>query len=179
MCALICGPLDAIEQESAPLPSISARISRTDGPTHVVYGFFHPDTGERVARLQIGKITREFGKQGVFRVAWKARPVLNDFQLTVSDATAWPAVAGQLADLLTELSSPAGIAIHRVTLELAPGQAPITAPAAEWTDAGAILLPHALRGTEKTDRVVLPLRGASAGWPAIFQTKLAHTLAPP
>lgn len=139
------------------------RVTRTEGPTNVVYGFFHPDSGERVARLQIGKITRDYGKQGVFRVAWKARPALNGFELRVADAAAWPAVASQLADLLREFSTVGGLVINQVSLELGPNEPRIAAAAAEFGPQGELILSVARVGDDEHRRVVVPLRGARAG----------------
>lgn len=146
---------------------MNPRVTRTEGPTNVVYGFFHPDSGERVARLQIGGIRRDYGKQGVFRVAWKARPSLNDFELRVADASAWPAVASQLADLLREFTTIGGLVINRVVLELGPTAPRIIAAAAEFGPQGELILPVARVGDDENRRVVLPLRGAGAGVPQV------------
>lgn len=174
LCGAIALPAFAASSE----PLVKPRVTRTEGPTNVVYGFFHPESGERVARLQIGKITRDYGKQGVFRVAWKARPMLNDFELRVADAAAWPAVASQLADLLREFSTIGGLVINRVSLELGPTEPRIVASTAEFGPQGELILPVAQVGEEENRRVVVPLRGPRAGFAEIFPTDSTFPLAP-
>ena len=184
--AVLCGvalvvlapELATVARAASSAPLINPRVTRTEGPTNIVYGFFHPDSGERVARLQIGKITRDYGKQGVFRVAWKARPVLNDFELRVTDASAWPAVASQLADLLREFSTIGGLVINGVSLELGPTEPRITAPSASFGADGELILPAARVGEDENRRVVLPLRGARAGFAEIFPPDPTLQLAP-
>lgn len=172
LCLAISGSVFAAPASSL----ISPRVTRTEGPTNIVYGFFHPDSGERVARLQIGKITRDYGKQGVFRVAWKARPVLSGFELRVADAAAWPAVASQLADLLREFSTLGGLVINDVSLELGPTEPRIVASAAEFGPQGELILRVARVGDDEQRRVVVPLRGARAGFAEISPSDLNFPL---
>ena len=59
------------------------------------FGFFDPVTGVRAATLHIGRVGREYGRQGLFHVAWKPQLILEHTLLQVDDAAIWPQAARQ------------------------------------------------------------------------------------
>jgi len=77
-------------------PSRSDSVFELAGDIHgAVFGFFDPVTGARAASLRIGRIGHEYGRQGLFRVAWKPQIVLEQTTLQVDDAVIWPPAARQ------------------------------------------------------------------------------------
>lgn len=140
------------------------RITRENGPENVRYGFFNNVTGERVARLSIGQVTLAYGKQGVFRVAWKPKAVLQDVKLQILDAAAWPAASDQLGSTLLDLAKNGTLIMRDVVVEQAANPAQrAEAPTAELTPAGELVLPHAQLASGAQARLVLTLRGPRAG----------------
>jgi hypothetical protein len=140
------------------------QITREKGPENVRYGFFNEATGERVARLRIGRITMAYGKQGVFRVAWKPKAVLQDVELQIFDAAAWPAVSDRLAATLGELAKNGTLVMRDVVVDQTadPSQR-AEAPTAELTPAGELVLPQARLASGAQARLVLTLHGPQAG----------------
>lgn len=140
------------------------QITRTEGPSNVVWGFFEPTAGHRVARLQVATLLKEYGKQGVFRVAWKPRVALTGFELRVTDTSAWPAVAPQLADILESLrAGREGVRLADVVVIFEDTGARFAAARAEIATAGDLQLRQAeVAGGGRRD-VLLHLRGPRAG----------------
>ena len=69
-------------------PTMAVTMTREDGPQNVRVGFFNEANGWRVGRLQIGKMTLDYRRQGVFRVAWKPQVVLTGVTLQITDRAA-------------------------------------------------------------------------------------------
>lgn len=142
------------------------QISRTAGPENVVYGFFDEATGERVARLQIAKLSLDYGKHGVFRVAWKPRAVLQGVHLKLFQDDAWSLVGGQLEAVLAGIAPREALVLRELTFERAAATEPaLTARTAELTADGHLRLQQAQLGAEQRTEFRLPLR-APAGEPA-------------
>lgn len=147
-------------------PQLSIKMSRDSGPRDVVYGFFHEDTGERVAHLHIELVTLDYRRQGVFRVAWKPQVVLNRARLHIADSAAWPAVSGQLANALRRLSGRATLVLREFTIETeGPEGGRVEAPLAELTPEGNLLLHDARRAgsTGQPASLLLRLSGPDTG----------------
>ncbi len=142
------------------------QISRTAGPENVVYGFFDEATGERVARLQIAKLSLDYGKHGVFRVAWKPRAVLQGVHLKLFQDDAWSLVGGQLETVLAGIAPREALVLRELTFERAAATEPaLTARTAELTADGHLRLQQAQLGAEQRTEFRLPLR-TPAGEPA-------------
>ena len=160
---ILSGAAAAWAETPASAPAVDLQIGRATGPEKLVYGLFDPATGARVARLQIGRVNLEYGKHGVFRVAWKARPVLRDVELRIDDEAALPAAIGQLAKTFDSLGGAAGVVLRDVTI-VRPGEAArIQANYGEVTRSGELLLPAAHLADGAPTRVSLALRGPQAG----------------
>ncbi len=142
------------------------QISRTAGPENVVYGFFDEATGERVARLQIAKLSLDYGKHGVFRVAWKPRAVLQGVHLKLFQDDAWPLVGAQLEAVLAGIAPREALVLRELSFERAAAEEPVlTARTAELTADGHLRLHQAQLGAEQRPEFRLPLR-TPAGEPA-------------
>lgn len=155
--------LDAQENSQAQPGTMYVEIGQRTGPENLVYGFFEPASGRRIARLQVARVRLDYGKHGLFRVAWKARPLLSGVELRIDDEVAWPAVAGQLADVLRQMSGAAGALLRDVVIVRPDETARIVAAEAEFTPAQQFVLPRAKLADETERRVVLSLRGPQAG----------------
>lgn len=152
-------------QENAPAQpeSMYVEIGQRTGPENLVYGFFEPESGRRIARLQVARVRLDYGKHGLFRVAWKARPLLSGVELRIDDETAWPAVVGQLADVLHKMSGAGGALLRDVVIVRPDETMRLTAAEAEFTPAQQLVLSRAKLADATEHRVVLPLRGPQAG----------------
>jgi hypothetical protein len=140
------------------------KISRDGGPENVRYGFFDEVTGERVARLRIGRVNLAYGKQGMFRVAWKPRAVLQGVALSISDEQAWASVCGKLAETFDTLSGHGALELREVVItRLGKFAQRIEAPMAEFSAAGELILPEARLESGEQGRMTLFLRGPEAG----------------
>lgn len=155
--------LGAQENAQAQPGTMYVEIGQRAGPENLVFGFFEPESGRRIARLQVARVRLDYGKHGLFRVAWKARPLLSGVELRIDDEAAWPAVAGQLADVLRQMSGAAGALLRDVVVVRPDETARIVAAEAEFTPAQQLVLPRAKLADEAERRVVLSLRGPQAG----------------
>ena len=54
-------PTDSPARAPAPM---TLHLSRSSGPENGVFGLFDSQTGNRVARIQIARITLDYGKEG-------------------------------------------------------------------------------------------------------------------
>ncbi|MBX3737117.1 MAG: hypothetical protein KF715_10530 [Candidatus Didemnitutus sp.] len=155
------------------------QITRTEGPSHIVWGFFEPTAGHRVARLQVATLLKEYGKQGVFRVAWKPRVALTGVELRVTDTSAWPVVAPQLADILESLrAGREGARLADVVVIFEDTGARFAAARAEIASAGDLYLRQVeMAGGGRKD-VWLHLRGAHAGQIEFFSNIPVSTPVP-
>jgi len=170
---MMTGAATAAADTRGGASGVDLQVGRHTGPEKLVYGFFHPTTGERVARLQIERVNLEYGKHGVFRVAWKARAVLRNVELRIDDETAFPAAIEQLAQTLRSLEGAEGLILRDVSI-LRPGEAPrIEAAVGEFTRTGELLLPAARLSDGAAVSVRLPLRGPQAG-----TLQFSHPLSP-
>jgi hypothetical protein len=143
---------------------MALRVGRQDAPENVVWGFFDPALGGRVARLKAGRLHRDFGKQGVFRVAWKPRTVLSGVELSITDSAIWPVAATQLADLMDSLSGAGQRAVLRgVVVHFADRNLRFEAPQADSSAEGLLIFSEARMGASVPQRIVLHLRGSRAG----------------
>lgn len=140
------------------------RVTREEGPVNVRYVFLSDRTGERVARLRIGHIKMAYGKQGIFRVAWKPKAVLQGVELQIIDAASWPTVSDQLADTLGRLAARGTLVMQDIVIErVGEPQQRVEAPTAEFTPAGDLVLPAARLTSGAAGRLTLILRGPQAG----------------
>lgn len=160
---MMAGAATASAETRGGSATVDLQVGRTTGPEKLVYGFFAPATGERVARLQIDRVNLEYGKHGVFRVAWKARAVLRNVELRIDDEAAFPAAIEQLAQALNGLAGTEGVILRDIVI-VRPGTAPrIEAATGELTRAGELILPAARLSDGSTASVRLALRGPQAG----------------
>lgn len=164
---LACATVSGEGTTEAPAAATTApvlQITRTDGPSNIVWGFFEPAEGHRVARLQVATLLKEYGKQGVFRVAWKPRVALTGIELRVADTTAWPTVAPQLAGILESLrAGKEGTRLADVVVIFEDSGARFSAARAEIAATGDLQLRQAeVAGGGRKD-VLLHLRGPRAG----------------
>lgn len=173
-CLLILGVGDvAVRAETAgEAPAMRPRLSRTDGPSNVVYGLFDAQSGERVARLKIGRVLLDYGKQGMFRVAWKPRVLLQGVELDILDTTAWPAASGQLAGILDDLAGRGVVMMRAVRIRGLPGQAAeVTAASADYRTHQALQLHEVALGGQGSAGAWLALSGPEAGSLLSHQSK--------
>lgn len=161
---LLCGAASSANADTAkPAETFYVEIGQSNGPDNLVYGFFDRESGQRIARLQVAHVRLDYGKHGVFRVAWKARPLLSGVELRIENATAWPSVVDQLAEAFQKMGGAGGVVIRDLVI-LRPGEEPrIAAADAELTTARELVLPRAMLAGGEPHRVVLPLRGPHAG----------------
>jgi len=164
---VLTGPTLEAQTNSATEPvraPLQLRMGREDAPANVVWGFFDPVAGTRVARMKAGRLARDFGKQGVFRVAWKPRAVLSDVELKIADSAGWQSAASQLADLFDSLGSSGQAPVLReLTVEFEDTGVRVRAPEAVASRNGQVLLAQARVGDGPPQPLILHLRGARAG----------------
>ena len=142
-------------------------MSKDDGPRNVTLGFFDDANGERVARLQIGLMTLDYRRQGLFRVAWKPQVILTGVTLQLTDLAACRTVGSQLPEALRSIGAGGSLQLRSVVLEIQqPAALRIEAAGAEFTTGGDLMFLHASRSDEPTDAartLLLRLIGPNAG----------------
>ena len=165
-------------------PTMAVTMTREDGPQNVRVGFFNEANGWRVGRLQIGKMTLDYRRQGVFRVAWKPQVVLTGVTLQITDRSACAAVSSQLPEALRSIGAGGAMVMREVVLEIqAPTNLRIESARAEFTAAGDLILRDARRSDTPAatpSDLVLYLSGAKIGEiEAIVVNPISHSPAAP
>lgn len=145
----------------------SVNMTKDDGPRNVTLGFFDEANGGRVARLQIGLMTLDYRRQGLFRVAWKPQVVLTNVTLQLTDLAACRRVGEQLPEALRSIGAGGAVQLRAFVLEVQqPSLIRIEARGAEITADGNLLLLAATRGDDTAGasrNILVRLTGANAG----------------
>lgn len=84
-------------------------------------GIFHPVSGDRTARIRVGRISGAYGKQGVLRVAWRHEAIFDDLELEISDSSDWPRAAAEVGQAMQHLARTNLIRVRRLVLRQLDG----------------------------------------------------------
>lgn len=167
---LICWALLSLPVDAASVVvsgNSSVNMTKDDGPRNVTLGFFEEASGERIARLQIGLMTLDYRRQGLFRVAWKPQVVLTNVTLQLTDLAACRRVGEQLPEALRSIGAVGAVQLRAFVLEVQqPNLIRIEALGAEITADGNLLLLAATRGDDTSGasrNILVRLTGANAG----------------
>jgi hypothetical protein len=130
-----------------------AQGANAPGMRAVVYGFFDDQTGERIGRLQIGKVDVEYQRHGFLRVAWDPLVVLDGVTLEVSAGAVWPQAGVKIIDALRVTGRQNASVLRRVRLRLAgtPAREITAATASLRRDGGLELVGVTLSGGAAPD----------------------------
>jgi hypothetical protein len=138
------------------------------GASGFAMSLLDPATGQCSGRLGMARLTRDYGYQGLFQVAWKPVLAMEGMTLEVTEAKQWTTLAPRVLGGLSSLRAARSVAIHGVVIQVGSPAVVISAVQGTVSAAGELVLDHAVvaapgKATQVFARLIVPLARPAPG----------------